>query len=71
MQLELFTPPRLRPRTHVHIPPACLITRQFIQVFDGRLVHRFFDTSSAEGMRRFVAAEFELGEHVADRLIAR
>lgn len=61
-------PPRLRGLWYRHLPPAEHINSRWLPIFDGRITHRFHDTTSTPAMRRFLVMELELGERVAARL---
>lgn len=64
-QLSLLRPPYCRVLWHDHIPPAVQITRRNLVVMDGRVHHRFFDTTATPHMREFLLLEVELEDRAA------
>lgn len=51
--------PRDRGLVHRHIPNADFITRRNLPIFDGKICHRFYDTTATEAMREFLLREIE------------
>ena len=70
-ETDEYLPPEvyIPSRWYVHLPYASQITSRNLPILDGRLCHRFHDSTATDGMRRFLALECEIGERVAARFI--